>query len=274
MVPLTDSDKAGSNFAKRLVAGLLLGPPVLAALYFGSPYSDLLIIAASGVMAWEWARLCGSENGSPTMLVMVGAVAAASSAIALGLPGAAGWIVLVGIMGGMLAARQGQLESFWVAAGVAVIGLSAMALVWLRGQPESGRSLILWLVAVVWATDSGAYFAGRGLGGPKLAPRISPKKTWSGLAGGMVAAGLVGWVTSRVAALNYGAFSLVVSSMLLALVSQGGDLFESLLKRRFGAKDSSRLIPGHGGLLDRTDGLIAASLCLAAVIWFAGEARF
>lgn len=273
MVPLTDSDKAGSNFAKRLVAGLLLGPPVIAALYFGSPYSDVLIITAAGVMAWEWARLCGADNGSPTLLVMVGAAVAAAGAIALGLPGAAGWIVLVGIMGGMLAARQGQLEPFWVAAGVGVIGLSAMALIWLRGHPESGRELILWLVAVVWATDSGAYFAGRGLGGPKLAPRISPKKTWSGLAGGVAAAGLVGWIASQVA-LDYAAFGLVASSMLLALVSQGGDLFESMLKRRFGAKDSSRLIPGHGGLLDRTDGLIAASLCLAAVIWFAGEARF
>ncbi len=107
MVPLTGSDKSGSNFAKRLLAGLLLGPPVLAALYFGSPYSDLLIIAAAGVMAWEWARLCGAGTGSPTMLVMIVAVVAAAGAIALGLPGAAGWIVLVGIMSGMLAARQG-----------------------------------------------------------------------------------------------------------------------------------------------------------------------
>ncbi len=273
MVPLTGSDKSGSNFAKRLVAGLLLGPPVLAALYFGSPYSDLMIIAAAGIMAWEWARLCGAGDGSPTMLVTIGTAVAASGAIALGLPGAAGWIVLVGMMSGMLAARQGQLESFWVVAGVALISLSAMALIWLRGHPESGRALVLWLVAVVWATDTGAYFAGRGIGGPKLAPKISPKKTWSGLAGGMAAAGLVGWVTSQVA-LNHGAFGMIVSSMLLALVSQGGDLFESMLKRRFGAKDSGQLIPGHGGLLDRTDGLIAASLCLAAAIWFAGEARF
>ncbi len=167
MVPLTDSDKAGSNFAKRLVAGLVLGPPVLAALYFGSPYSDLLIVTASGIMAWEWARLCGADAASPTMLVMVGTVVAASGAIALGLPGAAGWIVLVGIMGGVLSARQGQLEPFWIAAGVTVVGLSAMALIWLRGHPESGRALVLWLVAVVWATDTGASF------GP---PRPRPAK--------------------------------------------------------------------------------------------------
>ncbi|MCG8594264.1 MAG: phosphatidate cytidylyltransferase [Kiloniellales bacterium] len=273
MVPLTGSDKSGSNLAKRALAGLLLGPPVLAVLYVGSPYSDLLIIGASGVMAWEWARLCGAGTGSPTMLVMVASVVFAAGAIALGLPGAAGWIVLVGSMSVMLTARQGQLEPFWVVAGVVVIGLSAMALIWLRAQPETGRALVLWLVAVVWATDTGAYFAGRSLGGPKLAPRISPKKTWSGLAGGMAAAGAVGWVASRVA-LNHGAFGLAVFSMLLALVSQGGDLFESMLKRRFGAKDSGHLIPGHGGLLDRTDGLIAASLCLAAVVWLVGEARF
>ena len=273
MVPLTGSDKSGSNLAKRALTGLLLGPPVLAALYVGSPYSDLLIIGASGIMAWEWARLCGAGSGAPTTLVMIGFVVTAGGALALGLPGAAGWIVLLGGMSAMLAARQGQLEAFWVVAGVVLIGLSSMALIWLRGQPETGRILILWLVAVVWATDSGAYFAGRSLGGPKLAPRISPKKTWSGLAGGVAAAGLVGWVTSRVAP-NQGAFGLTAFSMLLALVSQGGDLFESMLKRRFGAKDSSQLIPGHGGLLDRTDGLIAASLCLAAVVWFAGEARF
>lgn len=272
MVPPTASNAQGSDVFKRLVTGLLLGPPVLAALYFGSPYSDLLIITAAGVMAWEWGRLCGAENGSPTMIAMILGVVLACAATALGSAGLSGWIVLVAVMSAMLLARQSLPEPLWIGIGVAVVGLSGMALIWLRGNPDWGREVILWLIAVVWATDSGAYFAGRSLGGPKLAPKISPKKTWSGLAGGVLCAGLVGLVASFLVD-RPAAWAIVATSMLLALVSQGGDLFESILKRRFGAKDSSNLIPGHGGLLDRTDGLIAASLCVAVLIWFAGEAR-
>ena len=272
MVPPTASTGAGSDVFKRLVTGLLLGPPVLAALYVGSPYSDLLIVVAAGIMAWEWGRLCGAENVSPTMIAMIAGVVLASTATALGSVSLSGWILLVAVMSAMLLGRQSLLEPLWVGIGVGVIGLAGMALVWLRANPEWGREVILWLIAVVWATDSGAYFAGRSLGGPKLAPKISPKKTWSGLAGGVLCAGLVGVATSFLLD-RPAAWAIVATSMLLALVSQGGDLFESILKRRFGAKDSSNLIPGHGGLLDRTDGLIAASLCVVVLIWFAGEAR-
>jgi phosphatidate cytidylyltransferase len=129
-----------------------------------------------------------------------------------------------------------------------------------------GRDLVIWLLLVIWATDIGAYFAGRSIGGPKLAPRISPKKTWAGLFGGMVAAaavaGLAGiWLDDFKPSL----WNLLLA-MVLAVVSQIGDLLESHLKRRYDAKDSSNLIPGHGGVLDRTDGLMAASLMLALVV--------
>lgn len=273
MVPLTGSTKGGGDVGRRVLTGVLLGPPVLAALYFGPPFSDVLIAGGAGVMAWEWGRLCGAESRSPAMLALISCTLLAGIATAFGSLSLAGWIILFGIMSSVLLGRQRLSEPVWLAAGVPVIGLSAMALIWLRGNPEWGREIVLWLIAVVWATDSGAYFAGRSLGGPKLAPKISPKKTWSGLAGGVLAAGLVGWIASLLLE-SHESLLLVVSSMLLAIVSQGGDLFESVLKRRFGAKDSSKLIPGHGGLLDRTDGLMAASLCLAVVIWFAGEARF
>lgn len=273
MVLPTASHSSFTEIWKRLIAGLVLGPPALAALYFGSPFSDLLIIGMSAGMAWEWGRLCGAGSGSRTLVAMIASVVLAGIATALGVPAIAGWILAVGVMIGLLVSRNETPEPVWIAVGIATIGLASLSLLWLRADAQWGRSIILWLVAVVWATDTGAYFAGRSLGGPKLAPRISPKKTWSGLGGGVLAAGVVGWTTAYLLE-GHGTAILVVASMLLAIISQAGDLFESMLKRRFGVKDSSKLIPGHGGLLDRTDGLIAASLCVAAFIWFAGEARF
>ena len=128
---------------------------------------------------------------------------------------------------------------------------------------------MLWLFAVVWATDIGAYAAGRTIGGPKLAPAISPNKTWSGLAGGVALAAAVG----AIAAWIQGAVDVVLLaavSGVLAVVAQGGDLLESRLKRRVGAKDSSNLIPGHGGFLDRFDGILAAALVVSGSIWLRG----
>jgi phosphatidate cytidylyltransferase len=128
---------------------------------------------------------------------------------------------------------------------------------------------IFWLLLVVWGTDIGAYFAGRSLGGPKLAPRFSPNKTWSGLAGGAATAALVGLVAAIWMPVMP-MLLLAIGSAMIAVVAQIGDLFESSLKRQFDAKDSSNLIPGHGGLLDRIDGVLAASLAVAAIAWLAG----
>jgi phosphatidate cytidylyltransferase len=131
--------------------------------------------------------------------------------------------------------------------------------VWL--DRVGGWPMILWLFVTVWATDSGAFVAGRGLGGPRLAPRLSPNKTWAGFAGGAVSAALVGWATSALA--HAAAVPLVAASIGLAVAAQAGDLAESMAKRRFGVKDSGQIIPGHGGLLDRLDGMLAA----AALQW-------
>jgi phosphatidate cytidylyltransferase len=137
----------------------------------------------------------------------------------------------------------------------------------LRSDPVHGFLAIIFLFAIVWATDILAYFAGRALGGPKLMPRVSPKKTWSGALAGIIAAILVAVAIAKLAGLA-GLAPIVVVAALLSVVSQAGDLFESALKRRFGAKDSSQLIPGHGGLMDRLDGFVTAAV-LAAVIGFA-----
>jgi phosphatidate cytidylyltransferase len=150
-------------------------------------------------------------------------------------------------------------------------GLAALvSLLWLRHQPAFGRETVLWVLVCIWATDIGAYFVGRTAGGAKLAPRISPGKTWSGLIGGMA------WAAVASAATGY-AFGLgetvplAIAGAVLAVVGQGGDLLESAAKRRAGVKDSGHLIPGHGGLLDRIDGLMAVLVAVAIARLIAGN---
>lgn len=268
-----------SNPDKRRVLGvrilwaLILAPPVLGALYFGPPYSDALMLVAGAVAAWEWARLCGrGALGAPGAIV-IGAVVAVVVAAILREYSVAGWLTAVGAMGATVAAsRDRQAPALWYGLGVAYLAAACLAFLWLRAEPDVGRAVVLWLVAVVWATDTGAYLVGRTLGGPKLAPSISPGKTWAGLFGGVGAAALVGLFVVVLRGQGNAA-ALVGASMALALIAQVGDLFESSLKRRFGAKDSSDLIPGHGGLLDRIDGLLAAALALAGAVWLMGSSH-
>lgn len=166
--------------------------------------------------------------------------------------------------------RMVNMQPLWLVLGVIYIAVPCIAVIWLRADPETGLATVLWLLAVIWGTDTGAYFAGRGIGGPKLAPRISPKKTWAGLGGGMIAAGAVGGATAAILGLS-NASALVAFSILLAVIAQGGDLLESAVKRHFKVKDSGNIIPGHGGLLDRLDGLMTAAPAVAAVALISGE---
>jgi phosphatidate cytidylyltransferase len=157
------------------------------------------------------------------------------------------------------------------AVGLLVIGLPLVGLLWLRGQPQAGFFLILYLFLVTWANDIAAYFAGKLIGGPKLAPAISPKKTWSGSLGGLAA----GVATGYAFGLAIGSpqpLKLAVVAGALAIVGQIGDLVKSRLKRRSGVKDSGQSIPGHGGVLDRIDGLLAAAAALALVVAITGNA--
>src|SRR3546814_641959 len=149
-----------------------------------------------------------------------------------------------------------------IAFGIPYVGFAAVALLWLRQQPVFGLELVLWLSISVWATDIGGYVAGRTIGGAKLAPRISPNKTWAGFFGAVVGAGVFGGLVALVFRAEMPLLAAVLAG-ILAVVAQLGDLFESAIKRKFGAKDSGRLIPGHGGMLDRIDGLIAAAPVLA-----------
>jgi phosphatidate cytidylyltransferase len=243
-----------SDLAARTVGGIAMILVALACLWFGGIAFWLLTSAAAMVMLWEWAGLSGVRRAPVALAVFAVPLLYASplfgavdrTAVALLVSAA----MLVGLSG------SGRLG-----AGLLYAGLPALALLFLRDQPN-GIGLTLWTMAVVWATDIGAYFAGRSIGGPKLAPVISPNKTWAGLGGGMIAAAVIG-------ALLAGAFDLPAKLAFLggiaAVLAQAGDLYESWLKRRAGVKDSGHILPGHGGVLDRLDGLVPVAVLIATL---------
>lgn len=256
-----------SPLTQRIASALVMLPPVAAAIYLGAPWSDLLVAAAAAVLAWEWACMTTGRFWAPAPLLLTAGLLAAVGLLALGqVLWALGALVLGSLAAAML--LRGRAGS-WLALGGLYLGPAILAFVWLRNRPD-GLETICWLLATVWAVDIFAYVVGRSLGGPKLWPAVSPKKTWSGLIGGTLAAALVGaafsWWRSDLSALQ-----LAAGSAALALVAQGGDLLESAIKRTFGVKDASNLIPGHGGLMDRVDGLLAAALALAAWVWLGAQ---
>jgi phosphatidate cytidylyltransferase len=169
-----------------------------------------------------------------------------------------------------LACGAADLEPFWVALGTLWVTLPCVAFLWLAGEKVGGRATLFWVLAAVWATDIGAYAFGYTFGGPRLAPRWSPRKTWAGLAGGMLCAALTGTATARILGIS-SALPLTLLSAGLAVVGQFGDLAESMAKRRFGVKDTGGLIPGHGGLLDRLDGLLAVLPTVALLTLIGGH---
>ena len=266
MAPPAEASPRVSAMGQRLVSAAILLPLAFGAAWLGGLYWAALVLIFAIAMSWEWSTICSRDAGAPAhlppagwlaMLAVAGAVVAAASgrdvpALAVLAAGAL-------LTGGMAAAGKGG-RSLWLGLGVIYVGLPSIAILWIRSQ-DSGLVTLAWILALVIAVDTGAYFAGRTIGGPKLAPRISPKKTWAGLAGGVVSASLVGWVTALLLELPQW-LTLIAISGLLAFVEQAGDLAESAFKRRFGVKDSSRLIPGHGGVLDRVDGLLAVSLAV------------
>jgi phosphatidate cytidylyltransferase len=191
------------------------------------------------------------------------------------LPGTAGiipalaTIAVLTVLSLLLVRQWGADPTLWTGLGVPYVGLPALALVVLRDDANWGLLAILWILFIVWAADTFAYFAGRIIGGPKLAPAISPKKTWAGLGGAMAGAALLSAVIAWFAVPG-SIGPLMVLAAVLAVVEQGGDLFESSLKRHFGAKDSGDLIPGHGGAIDRVDGLVAVAVAAALIGFLRG----
>lgn len=240
------------------LAALALGATIL------SPWTLLvLVIAAGGLIAWEWGRLTRGNSLDATALLAAGSVTVLAISVAVGRP-AYGFFFLLAAAAATIWFTGGAFSRAWALAGLLYAALPASSLVFLRGDEMLGAAAVIYLFIVAWTTDTASYAAGHFIGGPKLAPRISPHKTWSGFLAGVLAPSLVGIVFATV--LKSGsAVRLALVSVGLALACQAGDLLESWVKRRFGAKDSSQLIPGHGGLLDRIDGLMMAAV-LAGLI--------
>ncbi len=240
-------DGRWSDFWTRFWSAAILGPVALAALCWGGPAWTALMLLQLAVLGYEWGNLAGLGKASWLPAGLVGSACAA---------------VLFGFFAGFLGLAAVTLfikrrHGHFAAAGVPYAGICGLSLIWLRNQPGHGLEDTLFLVTVVWGTDIGAYAVGRVFGGKKLAPRISPGKTWSGGIGGFMAAGLTG---AAVALFLHGnPLEAALAAGILSLVAQAGDLLESAIKRHLGVKDSGDTIPGHGGLFDRVDGFLTAA---------------
>ena len=258
-----------TSLQQRVISALVLAPIAIAALYFGDVYFLLFLIGASIIMAYEWCH--ASMEKTPGLIT-----ALTASVVIIALLFSYKIYLFQSIitifLGAFLVSAMAVLFKkdgglIWAFLGPVCIGLPVLALMTLRSIPEIGFVLTLGLFLVIWATDIGAYFCGKSIGGPKIAPGISPNKTWAGLIGGMIAAMIVAYgvnlylVNSQVATIGV----LGIGAMC-AILAQVGDFAESGWKRHFGIKDASNLIPGHGGVMDRLDGVFLTAPLLAVLI--------
>lgn len=233
--------------------------------WYGGQLFAIIWLFATFAVFWEWHRLIGG-NAQLSRLILGGGVLAVSAALAA--TAQADWALVLLLAGAVIVGvLSGKDCWLWASSGLVYSGAILVAVITLRISLQLGFEAIIWLFAVVWGTDIFAYFCGRLIGGAKLWPRVSPAKTWSGFIGGVAGGALAGVLVLTllmpVAVLNLPV--LLLLGVALAALSQGGDLFESAVKRRFGVKDSSNLIPGHGGVMDRLDGF-AAAVVAAAII--------
>lgn len=254
-----------SNLILRIVVGVALITVAVLALWFGSIVLWLLASIAGLLMMAEWADLAGAKGRSKQLALsalaagLVFLLPFGSSRILAPGPSVLSLAVIVlGALAVFVVTRNRQL-----AVGVLYVGAPILALLLVRDRPETGVLFTLWTLATVWMTDIGAYSAGRAIGGPKLMPAVSPSKTWAGLIGGVVLASLFAAFLHRAYGLP---LRLTLATPVLAVAAQAGDLYESWLKRRAGVKDSGDLLPGHGGMLDRLDGLVPVAPLAALLV--------
>jgi len=268
-VPRAAETSAG-NLHQRVLSAVVLMPAVLALVYLGGwPFAALVAVAAV-LMIVEWQRLTG---GGRDDLIAAAQSLIALIAILLTLQQAVGAAIVALLAGVLLVAglaRWRGARASWPALGTLWLVLPCLALVWLRSATAAGLELLFGLLLVVWACDTAAYFVGRGFGGPRLAPRWSPNKTWAGLAGGCLGSAAVAGLWAHATGLA-SAGEAAAAGATLAIVAQLGDISESGVKRRFGVKDSGNLIPGHGGLLDRVDGLLFAAPATVVMVLLGGR---
>jgi phosphatidate cytidylyltransferase len=264
------TESASRNLVLRTISAAVLAPIVIAVAYVGGwPFLILCALAAGGIL-WEWVRLVAGRSDPAMLLPGIAALLAALTMAAFNRDGAAAGVIGAGAL---LAAalttayprdHQAKWSGVWAAGGVAYAGAAFIGPALLRRDGQLGFLAIVFLAATVWTTDILAYLFGRTLGGPLLWPKVSPKKTWSGALGGL-AGGVAGGTAVAYASASGRLAPVAITALVLSALAQAGDLFESAVKRRFGAKDASQLIPGHGGLMDRLDGFLIAALAALVI---------
>lgn len=260
--PAAAAEPGSRNLLMRIAAALVLAPAAIAIAYAGGWLWTALVTATAVGLYVEWLTIVGCARATRVVAAGVTALVIAGFCFATGRIDAALVVITLGLAAVTLLSGE---QRIWTATGFAYAAAAEIASVLVRLDQAYGFAALMLVLLVVWVTDIGGYFAGRGIGGPKLWPRVSPKKTWAGAVGGFggslaVAGGFAAFGLGRAGA-------LLLLAAVLSVASQLGDLFESAVKRRFGVKDSSQIIPGHGGLLDRLDGFVAA-IVLAAVFGF------
>ncbi len=248
-----------SDLGIRSASALVFAPLVVAAIWAGGVWFSVFVIFMGVLLAFEWSSIAHPANVKQFAAYALASICAGLLVKDLGTVQTCG---VIAVFTALSTAASSRSLSKWKLIGVPYVALPIMALVILRSDLQWGLYAIFWCVTIVWSADILAYFAGRIIGGPKLAPTLSPKKTWAGMGGAIVGAALASIVFTHF--VNLPAWPLFGLAAVFAVVEQGGDILESALKRAHGVKDSSNLIPGHGGILDRVDGLI--SVILAATL--------
>lgn len=265
--PAVPDERSRQDLRFRVISALVLAPAALIAAFFGGWPSGLIAAAVSVVVLFEWRWVTGGKGGLLPTLIGSAAIVLAVMATAFGWILAAFPLLVVGAILAYALARDG-----WAAAGVvytSAFGVSLLAIRFDPGQNYYGLKAIAFVFAVAWITDTGAFFVGRSVGGPRLWPLISPRKTWSGLLGGLLLGAAGGFVIGFALGAPPTVWLLEVS-VILSVAVHVGDLFESAVKRFFGIKDTGKLIPGHGGVMDRVDGLLVAGTVAALIGLFRG----
>ena len=248
-----------SELVTRSFVGAVLIVLALVDLWGGGIWLWLLTSIAAMLMLREWCDLAKADSAQKRLTLFAACVPLAI--MAPGLAAGPSFLAL-GLIAGAFFFATIITRNPRIGSGIFYVAIPALALLFLREQ-EDGLLLALWVLATVWTTDIGAFFAGRAIGGPKLAPSVSPNKTWAGLIGGVLASLALGLILWRYAGLN---LQLAIASPILAVIAQIGDLYESSLKRAAGVKDSGNILPGHGGIMDRLDGLVPAAPAAAMLI--------
>jgi phosphatidate cytidylyltransferase len=250
--------RIGADLWPRVASGVVMAIIAVTLTVAGTlPFAAMVLVIAL-IVSWEWGRIV---RGTATDRILITHMAGVAIAITL----AAFDQAALGLLALAIATILTALLAFgahasFSALGVAFAGLPGIALVWLRADPNSGLWAVLYLLLAVVVTDIGAFFSGRIIGGPKIWPRISPNKTWAGLMGAIALSATIGYAFARYCPVPASPIKLALGGILIAIVAQAGDFAESALKRHFGTKDASSLIPGHGGFMDRVDGLTTVAI--------------